>query len=117
MQKDKDLNTLGVLKLYQALIASCFEPIKPEKETWQSFKDEDNIWRKQKVKLKQHEIDKNLSEKISSRRFFLCTDKGLGLINDINPYGGKHLCKRLVEEYDEFIKSGACGGLRVRIKI
>lgn len=117
MQKDKELNTLGVLKLYEALIASCFEPIRVEYETWQSFKDKDNLWKKKKVKLKQHEIDKNLSEEISSRRFFLCENRGLHLLNDVNPYGGKSLCQRLAAEYDEFVRNGAKGGLRVRLKI
>lgn len=93
------------------LIASCFKPLS-QYDYWKSFKDTDNVWRKEKVAP----TDKEIAEGISEKREFLSSHPIINALDGVFLFDGFMFDKKkLLKRFDEFVLDGCRGDFLIEV--
>ena len=101
----------GCLNLVLREILECYKPIDNELTYWKSFKDSNNVWRKEKVE----KTNEDVASIIENRRTFLNQNPLIECCNSEVFFNVKFSKQKLIEMFDEFLTNGCDNQVYARI--
>jgi hypothetical protein len=97
-----DPSLKGCLNLVLKAIFDCYKPMDSEMSYWKSFKDENNVWRKEKVE----KTNEDIAIIIEERKRFLTEDPLIKKIDGEVFFNTLCDKRALVKMFDEYLQNG-----------